>query len=84
MGDSIYQSVLHGVGGRVHEFVHHVVATGKLHDTDLLGRPEVLPAASQRVLAAGKHLVEMLDKLGVAGEAIVDDGVMMIAHRTRE
>jgi hypothetical protein len=52
-----------------------------------IGRPllwPLLPAAAQRVLAAREQLVEVLDELGVAPGAVIDNGVVVIAHRARQ
>jgi len=76
------QVVLHRIGRRVDQLVHHRVAVGELHHADLFRRPEVLPAAPQRILAAREHLMEMLDEPGIPAAPIEHHGVivMLIAH----
>jgi hypothetical protein len=78
---SIDQMVEHWVAGRVHQLVDHRLAIHQLHDAGLFRRPEVLPSAPQGILTAGQELVKVLDELRIAACAIVDHGMIVVAHR---
>jgi len=81
MVDTIDQIVEHRVGGCVNKLVHHRLAVDQLYNTGLLRRPEVLPASTQGILTARQELVKLLDEFRVAAVAIIDDCMIMIAHR---
>jgi len=51
---------------------------------DLLGGPEVLPPAAQRVLALGDQLVEVLGEGRKIAASVVDHCVVVVRHRARQ
>jgi hypothetical protein len=84
MVHTIHQIVLHRVGRGVHQLVDDRRPIDQLHHAGLLGRPQVLPPASQGVLAASQQLMKMLDELRVTTGAIIDHRVVVVAHRARQ
>ena len=56
------EPILDGIGQGVDHFLDDVGGVDEADDAGLLGRPEVLPSAAQRVLALGEELVKVLEE----------------------
>src|SRR6185369_7959595 len=68
------------IGEGIDHLVDDVVGIDQTNDAGLLGRPEVLPAATEGVVTFGEQLVEVLYEGRVVAVRIVGTGVVMVAH----
>src|SRR5687767_4487798 len=82
--NAVDQVVLDRIGRGVNQLVEHIVAADQPHHADLLGRPEVLPAAPECILAPREELVKMLYELGILSERVEDHCMVVIRHGARK
>jgi hypothetical protein len=72
------QTILHWIRRGIDEFVDECFTIEQSCDAWVLGRPEVLPATSKRVLTSSEQLVKVLDELGAPSIAIEDHRMVVV------